>query len=159
MTRPREWVGLLSAFFAASPLVGQTTRPERTDFRETSSFADVVEFLDSLQLLTREIRVATLAVSQEGRRVPYVVAARPLVTSPAEAHRTGKPIVYLQANIHAGEVEGKEAAQMLLRDLTTGQLRTLLDKIVLLVVPIYNPDGNGSARIPTDSGSTSIGTT
>ena len=51
-------------------------------------------------------------------------------------------MIYLQANIHAGEVEGKEAAQMLLRDLTAGQLRPLLDKIVLLVVPIYNTDGN-----------------
>jgi hypothetical protein len=64
------------------------------------------------------------------------------VRGPAEAARSEKPIVYLQANIHAGEVEGKEAAQMLLRDLTLGPLRGLLDSLVLLVVPIYNVDGN-----------------
>ena len=51
-------------------------------------------------------------------------------------------MIYLQANIHAGEVEGKEAAQMLLRDLTLGPLAPLLDSLVLLVVPIYNVDGN-----------------
>jgi zinc carboxypeptidase len=124
------------------PLVAQTTRPERTGFRETSTYADVLGFLDSLQRITGDLRVGTLAASPEGRPVPYVVAARPPVFSPTEAHRSGKLVIYLQANIHAGEVEGKEAAQMLLRDLTRGPLRPLLDQVVLLVVPIYNADGN-----------------
>ncbi len=65
-----------------------------------------------------------------------------MVDSPGSAHRSGKPILYIQGNIHAGEVEGKEAAQMLLRDLTLGKLRPLLDSVILLVVPIYNADGN-----------------
>jgi hypothetical protein len=106
--------------------------------------------------------VGTLATTVEGRRVPFVIASRPLVSSPAEAHRTGKPIVYLQANIHAGEVEGKEAAQMLLRDLTRGVLRPLLDRVVLLVVPIYNPDGNerwgpGERNRPGQNGPEPVG--
>jgi hypothetical protein len=46
------------------------------------------------------------------------------------------------ANIHAGEVEGKEALQALIRDLALGDLRPLLDQLTLVVVPIYNPDGN-----------------
>jgi hypothetical protein len=128
----------------APRLDAQTTRPERTGYRETSSYADVVAFLDSLQRTAGDIRLGTLAISPEGRPVPYVLAARPLPASPAEAHRMNKPIVFLQANIHAGEVEGKEAAQMLLRDLTRGSLRPLLDSLVLLVVPIYNADGNES---------------
>jgi murein tripeptide amidase MpaA len=135
----------ISAVFLAGlagPLGAQATRAERTGFRETSSHADVLAFLDSLQRDGAGIRVGTLAESPEGRRVPYVLAARPMVADPAEAHRSGKPVVYLQANIHAGEVEGKEAAQMLLRDLTLGALRPLLDSLVLIVVPIYNADGN-----------------
>lgn len=146
----------------AGPLGAQATRPERTGFRETSSHADVVAFLDSLQLGGAGIRVGTLAVSPEGRRVPYVLAARPMVTDPAEAHRSGKPVVYLQANIHAGEVEGKEAAQMLLRDLTLGSLRPLLDSVVLIVVPIYNADGNerwapGEQNRPGQNGPAVVG--
>ncbi len=126
----------------AGPLSAQSTRPERTGFQETSTHADVLHFLDSLTLATADVRVGTLALSPEGRRVPFVVAARPLPLSPGEAHRSGKPMVYLQANIHGGEVEGKEAAQMLLRDLTRGPLRYLLDSLILLVVPIFNADGN-----------------
>ena len=150
------------ALLACPALAAQVTRPERTDFRETSSYADVLSFLDSLQRLAPEVRVGTLAVSPEGRRVPYVLASRPLVSSPAEAHRSGKLIVYLQANIHAGEVEGKEASQMLLRDLALGTLRLILDQIVLLVVPIYNTDGNerlapGEENRPGQNGPARVG--
>src|SRR5688572_13469679 len=137
-----ELAGALLALLTVSGAGAQTTRPERTDFRETSTFADVLMFLDSLQRGAKDIRIGTLATTVEGQLVPYVIAARPLVSRPAEAHRTGKPIIYLQTNIHASEVEGKEAARMLLRYLTLGALRPVLDRIVLLVVPIYNPDGN-----------------
>jgi zinc carboxypeptidase len=137
-----DLAGALLSVLIVGNAAAQATRPERTNFRETSSYTDVLTFLDSLQLMAKDIRIGTLATTAEGRRVPYVIAARPLVSSAAEAHRSGKPIVYLQANIHAGEVEGKEAAQMLLRDLTLGALRPLLDRIILLVVPIYNADGN-----------------
>ena len=85
---------------------------------------------------------APLPVTTEGRTLPWVLAARPMVDGPITARRSGKPVIYLQGNIHAGEVEGKEAAQMLLRDLTVGPLATLLDSVILLVVPIYNADGN-----------------
>lgn len=119
-------------------------------------------FLDSLQRARADLRVGTLAVSAEGRPVPYVLAARPMMADPAEARRSGKPVIYLQGNIHAGEVEGKEAAQMLLRDLTLGPLSRLLDSLVLLVVPIYNADGNerlapGDTNRPGQNGPAVVG--
>ncbi len=142
--------------------VAQQTRPERTNWAETSSYGDVVAFLDSLRLRGAEIRVGELGVSPEGKSIPYVLASRPLVTDPAAARRSGKPVIYIQANIHAGEVEGKEAAQMLLRDLTLGALRPLLDSVVLIVVPIYNTDGNdrwatGDVNRPGQNGPATVG--
>lgn len=126
-----------------APQVGaQQTAAERSSYEKTSSWSDVMGFLGELERETGDIRVGTLAVSVEGRTVPWVLAARPMVDGPVAARMGGKPVVYLQGNIHAGEVEGKEAAQMLLRDLTVGPLHSLLDSVVLLVVPIYNPDGN-----------------
>lgn len=146
----------------APPAFCQVTTAERTGYRETSSHEQVLGFLDSLQGRTSDIRIWTLTTSPEGRRVPVVLAARPMVDDPAEAHRSGKPIVYLQANIHAGEVEGKEAAQMLLRDLTVGPLKPLLDSVVLLVEPIYNADGNdhfapGDVNRPGQNGPSPVG--
>src|ERR671925_1947726 len=98
-------------------LAAQQTRPERTAYAETSSHAEVVSFLDSLRLRGAGIVVGELGRSPEGKVIPYVLASRPLVTEPGAAHRSGKPVVWIQGNIHAGEVEGKEAAQALLRDL------------------------------------------
>ncbi len=127
---------------APTPLASQQTVPEHSNYTQTSAHADVLGFVDSLQRLGAGIWVGRLGVSPQGRSLPYVIASRPLVDGPAEAQRSGKPIIYLQGNIHAGEVEGKEAALMLLRDLTLGSLRPLLDSVVLIVVPIYNADGN-----------------
>lgn len=146
----------------ALPLAAQTTRAERTDYGETSTYDDVLAFLDSLQRAGAPMRIGTLGTSPEGRAIPYVLASRPLVASAAEARRTGKPIVWLQGNIHAGEVEGKEAAQMLLRDLTIGPLARLLDSLVLIVVPIYNTDGNerfasGEVNRPGQNGPAVVG--
>ncbi len=50
--------------------------------------------------------------------------------------------MHIQANIHAGEVEGKESAQILLRELAMGQHADWLQSMVLLVTPIFNADGN-----------------
>ncbi|MFL5507389.1 MAG: M14 family zinc carboxypeptidase, partial [Gemmatimonadales bacterium] len=96
----------LCLVLCAAPLAAQQTVPERTGGRETSRHADVLAFLDTLQQRGAAQRIGTLGTSVEGRRIPFVVAARPLVYSPAQARATGKPIIWLQGNIHSGEVEG-----------------------------------------------------
>jgi len=140
-----RWEGCaaLVLMFLTSPLNAQSTRPERTNFTETSSHADVVAFLDSLEKVApgRMMR-GTIGNSPRGLPLPYVLLSRPLVRTPAQARASGKPIVYVQGNIHGGEVEGKEAMQTMLRDLVRSTRSNVLDSIVLIVVPIYNADGN-----------------
>src|SRR3954454_4188701 len=118
------------------------TRAERSGFTETSHYDDVVMFIDSLKKLGAKIATGSIAKTIEGRELPYVIASRPLITTPAAARAANRPIAYIQANIHAGEVEGKEAMQSLLRDLLFDKGKNVLDSIVLIVQPIYNADGN-----------------
>ena len=118
------------------------TRAERMNFTETSHYEDVVAFIDSLKLLGAKIATGSIGKTIEGRELPYVIASRPLITTPAGARAAGRPIAYIQANIHAGEVEGKEAMQSMLRDLLFDKKKNVLDSIVLIVQPIYNADGN-----------------
>ncbi|MEO6331553.1 MAG: M14 family metallopeptidase, partial [Gemmatimonadaceae bacterium] len=118
------------------------TRAERSDYTETSQYADVIAFLDSLQKLDAPIVVGSIGKTMEGRDIPYVIASRPLVRTPEEARRLRRPIAYIQGNIHAGEVEGKESLQALLRDLVFEQRRNVLDSVVFIAIPIYNADGN-----------------
>jgi len=118
------------------------SRPERTNYEETSTYADVVTFFEVLQRQTPLIRMTSFGKTNEGRDLPLAVIANPPVATPREALASGKPIVFVMANIHAGEVEGKESLQHLARRLTLGDLRPMTDKLVILYAPIYNADGN-----------------
>ena len=118
------------------------TRAERTSYAETSHYDDVVAFIDSLRKLGAPISMGSIGTTSEQREIPYVIASRPLVTTPEAARALARPIVYVQGNIHAGEVEGKEALQALVRNLVYESRRNVLDSIVLIAVPIYNADGN-----------------
>jgi hypothetical protein len=117
------------------------TRPERTGFQETSRYDDVVAFLDALAKASPAVHLTTFGKTSEGRSLPLAVIGAPDAT-PQAVQRTGKLRVYVQGNIHGGEVEGKESAQMLLRDLAQGKRDEWLQSMVLLVAPIYNADGN-----------------
>jgi hypothetical protein len=125
-----------------NPATFPRTRPELTRYSETSHYADVGKFLDSLRTLRAPLAFGSIGKTSEGREIPFVIASRPLVFTPSEAKRLGRPIVYVQGNIHAGEVEGKEALLALLRDLVFAGKANALDSIVLIAVPIYNADGN-----------------
>ena len=120
---------------------GPRTRAERTNYLETSRYADVIAFLDSLKGRP-ELAFGSIGKTNEGREIPYVIASRPRVSTPEEAAKLRRPIVYVQGNIHAGEVEGKEALLALLRDLTSSPAPNVLDSVILIAVPIYNADGN-----------------
>jgi hypothetical protein len=133
-------------------LNGQTifpqSRAERTDYAETSRYQDVMDFLDVMQRQSPLVKVTSFGTSSEGRALPLVILADPPIYRPAEALASGKLIVFVMANIHAGEVEGKEASLHLIREVAGGPLRRLLDKLVILFAPIYNADGN--ERISAD---------
>lgn len=156
---------MLAALLATALMPSQEpwpqTRAERTEYRETSHYEDVMDFLRALEKRGAPMRLTFMGESTEGRKMPLVVVARPMVDSTEEAHQAGKAVVYVQANIHAGEVEGKEAAQMLLRRVSQDP-HGLLDHLVLLVDPIYNADGNekfgpGASNRPGQIGPEEVG--
>lgn len=127
---------------AAAPLDSLQTRAEQTNFVETSRYDDVRAFLATVDRASNLVHVTSFGYSFEGRTLPLAVVGRVADARPATVKASGKLRVYLQANIHAGEVEGKEAVLALIRDLAKGQHADWLNSMVLLVNPIYNADGN-----------------
>ena len=135
---------------AQSPASGRftlQTRAERTTFEETSRYDDVMAFVREADAASPLLHLTTFGYSNEGRALPLVVVGKVKDASPEAVKASGLTRVYLQGNIHAGEVEGKEALQMLLRELVNGQHAAWLDSLVLLVAPIYNADGNERIRL------------
>jgi hypothetical protein len=126
----------------APPPNGPLTKAESTNYDETSTYADVLAYIRALQKLSPHLSVETIAVSAEGREIPLLVVGRPAPRDPLALRYDPRAVVYFQANIHAGEVEGKEATLMLVRDILLDPKLPYLDKVVLLVAPIFNPDGN-----------------
>ena len=122
------------------------TAAERSHYERTSTFNEVIGVLDALDSETDLMHRETLLLTREGRDVPIVVLASPAVSSPAQAEASGKPVIYIQANIHGGEVEGKEASLIAMRDILFGDKQHLLDNQILIFVPIYNADGNDAMR-------------
>jgi hypothetical protein len=118
------------------------TVAESSSFIATSRYADVCAFIQRLQEQSPLIRVETLCISTEGRKVPLLVIGNPPPSSSFEIGRTHRVAIYIQANIHAGEVEGKEASLMLARDILQAKPITYLENLVILIAPIFNADGN-----------------
>ena len=118
------------------------TIPEKTDYQKTSTHAEVMDFIQAIQKRSEFIHVASMGKSKEGKDIPVVVLANPKISTPAEAVASGKPVMYIQGNIHAGEVEGKEVLQVLLREILLGDKSYLLDHQIILFAPIYNTDSN-----------------
>jgi hypothetical protein len=118
------------------------TVAESSNYLKTSLYEDVMSFLYQVQKRSDLIKILPLTTSSEGRLIPLVVLSKEKVSRPSDLQMVGKPAVLIMANIHAGEVEGKEASLMLIREIALGRLSGLLDSQVLLFIPIFNADGN-----------------
>lgn len=110
------------------------TPAERAGFATTPRYAEVRAWLERLAAASPLLRIETFGRTGEGRELLMVRAHKPGAAP--------KPVVLVQAGIHAGEIDGKDAGLMLLRDIALRGKDDLLDQVDLVFVPIYNIDGH-----------------
>lgn len=119
------------------------TPAEQSDYTRTPRYAETVAYFERLAAASPQVHLFEFGVSPQGRALKAVVLSSEGVSTPQEAHATGKPVVLVQAAIHPGENEGKDVLMALARDLTvSGRHAGLLEHAVLLLVPIFNVDGH-----------------
>ena len=119
------------------------TPSEKSDFRLSPSYDETVAWLRKLVAAAPELKMISLGKSPEGRDIWMVVASREKQFTPEQFRKNGKPTIFAQAGIHPGEIDGKDAGLMLLRDMTVrGTKKELLDRANFLFVPIFNVDGH-----------------
>lgn len=141
---------LLTSIALVLPLAGQVpntalplrTVAEKSGYRATARYDDVATWCREFARVTPNAFLTELGQSSEKRSIPLLIVADPPVKTSAEANRSGKLVCCVIGNIHAGEVCGKEALPMLLRDVFSGPHPPLLKDLILAIAPIYNPDGN-----------------
>ncbi|HEX5708949.1 MAG TPA: M14 family metallopeptidase [Pyrinomonadaceae bacterium] len=120
------------------------THAEQTDYRETPDYEATLAYARRLDAASPWVRLTEFGRSGEGRALPLMVIAKGNAgASPEAARRAGRAIVLIQACIHAGETDGKDAGLALVRDIAV--LKTheaLLERAVVLFIPIFNTDGH-----------------
>jgi murein tripeptide amidase MpaA len=111
---------------------------ERSGFETTPSYGETRAWLEKLAGASPLLSIETFGRTPEGRDMIYVRASK---------GGTGKPVVLAQAGIHAGEIDGKDAGLMLLRDIALRGKDALLDHVDFVFVPILNIDGHERSGI------------
>jgi hypothetical protein len=119
------------------------THAEKTDYRETPRYAETVQYAQRLAAASPLIEYQTFGTSAQGRDLPLLVATEDETFTPEAARQALKAVVLIQACIHAGEPDGKDAGLALLRDIAITKTQSgLLKNLVVLFIPIYNTDGH-----------------
>jgi len=122
------------------------TLAETTDYRKSWNYADTIAFAQKLDKSSDKIVYQSFGKSGEGRDLPLLIVSDGKEFTPEAAKKSGKAIILIQAGIHSGEIDGKDAGFALLRDIAITKSRAaLLKNSILLFVPIYNVDGHEMA--------------
>ncbi len=135
-------VGLSQSESANVPPEWQTAA-EKTNYAKTSRYDEAIKYAKELDKASDLISYQSIGKSGEGRDIPMLIAARDGAFSPKWAKKTGRAIVFIQAGIHAGEIDGKDAGFALLRDIAITKTRLdLLKEAIIIFIPIYSVDGH-----------------
>lgn len=138
----QQWSGKSEALMIATddPWV---TPAELTGLTATPSYDETVAWLNALVKAAPELEMISIGKSLEGRDIWMVIASNDQAFTPAQLLETGKPLLLAHAGIHAGEIDGKDAGLMLLRDMTVkASKKALLSSVNFLFIPILNVDGH-----------------
>jgi len=116
------------------------THYEKSGFTETPRYHETVEFCKRLAKYSDMVHFTTFGTSPQGRELPLLVIDKHKKFEPGTPDKT---VILIQAGIHPGESDGKDAGLMLIRDMVVhGQHLELLDNITLLFIPVFNVDGH-----------------
>jgi len=121
--------------------------PWATDFEksgglESPTYAETMTWLEKLAKESAYLTMTNAGISEQGRVIHLVIASLDRDFSASELSTSEKPLILIQAGIHAGEIDGKDAGMMLLRDIALGEKKELLTKANILFIPILNVDGH-----------------
>lgn len=126
----------------ANPTNPWITPAESSDLTESPDYTETMAWLETLSQASPSLSINRIGTTEQGRAIQIIIASGDQDFSASELSRSKKPLILIQAGIHAGEIDGKDAGMMLLRDIAMGSKANLLERANLLFVPILNVDGH-----------------
>ncbi len=138
-------------FIFVIPLFSQNndwqTYYEKSGFKETPRYAETVDYCQRLADSSSMVYYTTFGRSPQGRDLPLLIIDKNGNSTVEQVRRSNNVVFLIQAGIHSGEIDGKDAGLMLIRDMViNGKNRELLDHVTILFMPIFNVDGHERFR-------------
>lgn len=163
-----RWIAALVLATVACPVVAAgnadlRTVSERSGFLKTGRYDEVIALCDAFaQAYPHAVRCIDFGISPEGRPMKALVASTSGVLDPAGAARRGLPVVLIQGGIHAGEIDGKDAGFLALREILEARTaaKGVMDQLVWVFVPVFSVDGHerfGAWNRPNQRGPEEMG--
>jgi hypothetical protein len=116
---------------------------ENSGCKATPRYDETVAFCRRLDEASPWVKYTTFGISPQGRRLPMLILDRNGYTDPVSVKNSGNLVLMIQAGIHPGEIDGKDAGLMLFRDIAVRQQHLeLLEHVTILFIPIFNVDGH-----------------
>jgi hypothetical protein len=129
------------------------TWQEQQNFRSgPTPFEPLMAFWYDLAAMSPIVQMRPLTRTLLDREFQLLTIADPPITNPQDALRSGKTIVLLAPSVHGGEVSPKESVQLIAKELVAGDLRPLLNDVIVLAIPLVNPDGGEVRRRTNEAG-------
>jgi dipeptidyl-peptidase-4 len=135
------------------PAAQPQTWQEQQNFRSgPTPFEPLMKFWYELDASSDLVSIRPLTRTLLDREFTLVTIAKDPIATPQDALRSGKTIVLVANAVHGNETAGKEASQLVARELVSGKLQPLLDNVIVLFVPLINPDGGEVRRRTNEEG-------
>ncbi len=116
---------------------------EQSGFTATPRYNETMEYFRMLADSSEYAEMKTFGISPQGRELKYLIVSKAKTFTPTESAKSNRPVLLIINGIHSGEIEGKDASMLLLREiLITKEKENLIDSLTLIVVPIFNVDGH-----------------
>lgn len=165
MLRPLSAALLLALALPVPPALAASdlsTVSERSGFIRTGRYAEVIALCEQFaKAYPKAVRCIEFGTTPEGRPMKALVASTSGALTADQARRKGLPVVLIQGGIHAGEIDGKDAGFLALREVLEGKAASgALDKLVFVFVPVFNIDGHerfGAWNRPNQRGPEEMG--
>lgn len=121
---------------------------EKTNGLESPNYDSTVSFCKELEKASRMVKLAFIGKTVQGRDIPFLIVNKDEKFDIQSIKNSAKTTLLIQACIHPGEPDGKDAGLLLIRDIITNPgLLFLLDNVTILFLPMMNPDGHENSSI------------
>lgn len=119
------------------------THFEKSGMTESPDYNSSIKYFEKFEKNFPFVKIRTIGLTPQGRELKVIIVSKDKAFTPQQAKKTSKAIVLIQNGIHPGEIEGKDACMLLLREiLVTKEKYHLLDNLILLIIPVLNIDGH-----------------